>query len=167
MQSGGLRRPSQSRPAGGRYTRYTCRLRRCFRNVSWTPLLRPVERRLVGDLHVVDAGFDQHLAHHVLGLFATCFNLGKNFQIQLALKFSGESPVRLAPPSNDLTETVLALNRNKTRPRRRKFPSPRATGKSRFTFNQSPSATVPSPPTTAPPAATFERPPPTSGKSGS
>ena len=30
--------------------------------------LRPVERRLVGDLHVVDAGFDQHLAHHVLGL---------------------------------------------------------------------------------------------------
>ena len=31
--------------------------------------LRPVERRLVGDLHVVDAGFVQHLAHHVLGLF--------------------------------------------------------------------------------------------------
>ena len=31
--------------------------------------LRAVERRLVGDLHVVDAGFDQYLAHHVLGLF--------------------------------------------------------------------------------------------------
>jgi hypothetical protein len=29
--------------------------------------------------------------------------------------------VRLAPRSNVLTETVLALNRNKTRPRQRKF----------------------------------------------
>jgi hypothetical protein len=51
-------------------------------HVRWELALpvRPVERRLVGDLHVVDAGFDQHLAH----LVTTWFNMGKTFQIQLA-----------------------------------------------------------------------------------
>ena len=68
--------------------------------------LRPVERRLVGDLHVVDAGFDQHLAHRM----TTCFNLGKAFQIQLALKFSVNSIKAIK------TQSACPLNQNKTRP---------------------------------------------------
>ena len=48
------------------------------------PLVRaqrhPVERRLVGDLHVIDAGFGQYFSP----LVTTWFNVSKTFQIQLA-----------------------------------------------------------------------------------
>ena len=84
---------------------------------------------------------------------------GKTFQIQLTVKFSVNT-------ANVLTETVLALNRNKTRPRQRNFPSPRTTGKLRFTFNQPPSAIAQAPPTFEQPVPTAAPPPRAAGKSG-